>query len=452
MAKYLRGLVTGYGSLGVVVLFTAVTVPLGISQMGLEGWGVWIFCQQASAAICLFESFTQSAFVRLLIQVKDDTGSEIYKKMVSMGRWSFWAQGLLLVLLHLAFASILPWLFPNVSGPSAWMTTFVLGAAALVNQAGKINGQLLYAHQHQDQASLAATAGLLLNLCSTVLLLPRFPGPETMAWSFLAGSAFSQGVYFYLARRSECLPKFPGKPAIRWSDFLPLWQWGRRFFLYSLLNNLSTSLPTLLAGRFLALEMVGVWGVLQRIANLVSQGVLKIPQLAVPALMEMHARGEESQFRKRSQQILWTQNALAGLALGGFATGGDMFLKFWLGESLPMDSWVLPVFTFALLADFDQRFRFDLETIRFQIRRPTIAAFLKIFLILSLVPFFSHLYGFLGMILALAAVYGLFLLPLSLSSAILPAGYSISVRPTLVGAIAFAAAAAAVGLGRLFWP
>lgn len=85
MAKYLRGLATSYGSLGVAVLFTAVTVPLGVAQMGLEGWGVWIFCQQASATICLFESFTQSAFVRLLIQVKDDTGSENYKKNGSYG-------------------------------------------------------------------------------------------------------------------------------------------------------------------------------------------------------------------------------------------------------------------------------------------------------------------------------------------------------------------------------
>lgn len=90
MAKYVRGLVTGYGSLGVVVLSTAITVPIGISKMGLEGWGIWIFCQQASAAICLFESFTQSAFVRLLIQVKDDTGSESYKKMVLMDDGASW--------------------------------------------------------------------------------------------------------------------------------------------------------------------------------------------------------------------------------------------------------------------------------------------------------------------------------------------------------------------------
>jgi len=355
------------------------------------------------------------------------------------------------MILHLAFAFILPWLFPNVSGPSALMTTFIFGAAALVNQIGKINGQLLYAHQHQDRASLAATAGLLLNLLVVVYFLPRFSRPETMAWGFLGGSIFSQILYWFFARQTKCRATYPGTPTIHWGDFQPLWQWGRRFFLYSLLNNLSTSLPTLLAGRFLSLEMVGVWGVLQRIASLVSQGVLKIPQIAVPALMEMHARGEESQFRKRSQQILWTQNTLAGLALGGFATGGDMFLKIWLGESLPMDGWVLPVFTFALLADFDQRFRFDLETIRFQIRRPTIAAFLKIFLILSLAPFFSHLYGLLGMTLALAAVHGLFLLPLSLSSFIFPAGYRLSGQPTLVAAIAFSVAAAGVWLGRLLW-
>ena len=173
LSKYLRGLATSYGGWGVAILSTAITVPLGVAQIGLEGWGVWIFCQQASATICLFENFAQSAFVRLLIEVKDDTGSESYKKMVSMGRWSFWAQGLLLMILHLAFAFSLPWLFPNLSGPSAWMTTFSLGMTALVNQVGKINGQLLYAHQHQDRAALAATAGLLLNLFVLIFSLPR---------------------------------------------------------------------------------------------------------------------------------------------------------------------------------------------------------------------------------------------------------------------------------------
>lgn len=354
-------------------------------------------------------------------------------------------------MLHLAFAFILPWLFPNLSGPSAWMTTLVLGGTALVNQAGKINGQLLYAHQHQDQASLAATAGLLLSLFGVVFFLPRFPRPETMAWALLAGSVGGQFLYWFFAHQSKCRPTFSGSPRICWDDFRPLWQWGRRFFLYSLLNNLSTNLPTLLAGRFLPLEMVGVWGVLQRIANMVSQGVLKVPQLAVPALMEMHARGEESQFRKRSQQILWSQNTLAGLALGGFAAGGDIFLRIWLGKSLPMDTWVLPVFALALLADFDQRFRFDLETVRLQIRRPTFAACLKILLIVLLVPWLSHQYGLLGMAGALGAVYGIFLLPISLSPAFFPPCYSLSGRPTLAGAIAFSAAAIAVWLSKLFW-
>jgi len=225
-----------------------------------------------------------------------------------------------------------------------------------------------------------------------------------MGWALLAGSVGGQFLYWFFVRQSACQPTFSGKPKINWNDFQPLWHWGRRFFFYSFLNNLSTNLPTVLAGRFLSLEMVGVWGVLQRIANLVSQGVLKIPQLAVPALIEMHAQGEESQFRKRSQQILWTQNVLAGLALGGFATGGDIFLRIWLGKSLQMDSWVLAVFSLSLLADFDQRFRFDLETIRLQMTRPTLAAFLKIFLIFLFVPYLSYQYSLLGMTAALGAV------------------------------------------------
>jgi len=445
-SRYVRGLTASYGSLGVGLLFTAVTVPLGISTMGLESWGVWIFCQQASLVICLFESFTQSAFIRLLIQVKDDSGSEDYKRMVVMGRFCFWAQGLLLVACHAAFAALLPRLFPNFTGPTGFMTIWILGMAGFVNQVGKINGQLLYAHQHQDRASLAATVGLLFNLLLVVVCLPRFPQPQTMAWAVLAASIPSQILYWLFARHAGCQPTCPTFPKMRWHDFRPLWFWGRRFFFYSLLDNFSTSLPTLLAGRFLSLEMVGVWGVLQRIYNLMSQAVSKIFQLAVPALMEMHARSEEFQFGKRSDQILWIQNSLAGLGLGIFAASGQDLLRLWLGKSMPLDVWVLPIFSLALLADFDQRARFGLETCRLQMNRPTLAVFLKVVLLLLLTPALSRWYGLQGMALGLWIVFALVLLPLSLLKTLLPNSYSLPGRATIVGLATFT-----IGVGMGWW-
>jgi O-antigen/teichoic acid export membrane protein len=197
-----------------------------------------------------------------------------------------------------------------------------------------------------------------------------------------------------------------------------------------------------LASRFFPLEMVGAWGVLQRIANMVSQAVLKITQTSVPALMEMHARGEEARFFKRSQQILWAQNVFAGLVLGFFAFGGEFLLKVWLGKELPLGGWILPLFTLSLLADFDQRFRFDLETVRLMMRRPTLVAFLKIILILISIPPLGHFYGLTGMVLALATVFGLILLPLSLLK--IPCrSYSLPAVCTLAGAGAYLLAAGA---------
>jgi len=450
LPKYLRALVVSYGNLGVVFLFTAITVPLGIRTMGLEDWGVWVFCQQASAVICLFESFTQSAFVRLLIQVKDDRSSEDYKKMVVMGKFSFCLQGLLLLALHAGFAALLPLLFPNFTSTSGYVTVWILGMSGLVNQIGKVNGQLLYAHQHQDRASFAATAGLFVSLLILIACLPRYPQPQTMAWAFLASSILSQILYWLFARSTGCLPTFLGFPKIRLCDFQPLWIWGRRFFLYSLLDNLASNLPILLAGRFLSLEMVGVWGVLQRIANMMSQTVSKISQLAVPALMEMHARGEEAQFKKRSRQVLWVQNSLAGLGLGILSTGGDVLLKIWLGKPIPLGAWVLPLFTLALLADFDQRTRFGLETVRLQIRRPTFASFLKVSLLLLSIPFLIHFYGLMGMSIALGFVYAVVLLPLSISKTIFPNSYSLSWHSTAGGLAMFVIGSALGLLGKFF--
>lgn len=80
-------------------------------------------------------------------------------------------------------------------------------------------------------------------------------------------------------------------------------------------------------------------------------------------------------------------------------------------------------YTLTLLADFDQRLRFDLETLRLLVRRPTMAALLKIILILLAVPPLSHFYGLTGMTLALGATYGLVLLPWSLTRSLRTVSY-----------------------------
>jgi O-antigen/teichoic acid export membrane protein len=197
--------------------------------------------------------------------------------------------------------------------------------------------------------------------------------------------------------------------------------------------------------------MVGVWGVLQRIANMMSQAVSKVSQLAVPALMEMHARREETRFRKRSRQVLWVQNSLAGFGLGIIATGGDVLLKIWLGKPIPLGAWALPLFTLALLADFDQRARFGLETLRLQIRRPTFASFLKVFLLLLSIPFLIHFYGLTGMSMALAVTYAVFLLPLSISKTLFSNSYSLSWLATAGGFTMFVIGSALGLLGKFFF-
>ena len=292
-------------------------------------------------------------------------------------------------------------------------------------------------HQHQDLAAFAVTAGVLVNLFLAVTFLPRHPQAQTMAWAFFGGSLTTKMLYTFFAFRAGCRPTYPGSPKIGWPDFKPLWFWGRRFFLYSLLDNLASNLPTLLAGRFLSLEMLGVWGVLQRIANMMSQAVQKIPQLAAPALMEMHSRGEETRFRRRSGQVLIIQNCLGGAALGALSFGGDFFLKVWLGKPIPMDCWVLPLFTFGLLADFDQRIRFSMDAIRLQMWRPTIAAVLKVSLILLLVPWMSRFYSLTGMTLALAIISGLVLLPISLVGIFPQTSYCLSPKETVAGLAAY---------------
>ena len=183
--------------------------------------------------------------------------------------------------------------------------------------------------------------------------------------------------------------------------------------------------------------MLGVWGVLQRIANMMSQAVQKIPQLAIPALMEMHARSEESRFYKRGGQILLIQNTLAAAALGILAVWGDFFLKLWLGKELPLGLWILPVFCASLLLDFDQRIRYGFDSLRLHLRRPTAAACLKTFLILLGLPICIHLFGLIGMVAGLAALYGLILLPLAFAKNLFPGSFILPIWPTLIGFFTF---------------
>ena len=153
--------------------------------------------------------------------------------------------------------------------------------------------------------------------------------------------------------------------------------------------------------------------------------------------MEMHSRGEESRFYKRSGQILLIQNVLAAAVLGVFSVWGNFVLKVWLGKELPKDVWIIPIFCVGLLLDFDQRVRFGFDSIRLHFRRPTGAACLKTFLILLGLPLFSHFYGLTGMTAALAALYGLVLLPLTFAKNLFPGSFCLPAKPTLIGFFTF---------------
>ena len=344
--KFLRGLATGYLTLGANILYTAASVPLALAYLSREEFGAWALAQQVAAYLLLLDFGMYSSVSRVVADKKDAVNGGEYGALLVTGGMLFLIQAFLI----LGLGSLLAWFGPdlfrlpaNLAGPFR-ATLLVLAATTALSLCLRSLGIPLWAFQRMDIINLCMTTNLLLGL---VFLWAGFHagwGILSLALAGLPGTLVTGLVYYQTCRRAGHYPRRGswGRPS------LPVLSrclvFGKDIFLISLGTQLANASQIMVISRWVGLEPAAVFSVVTKTYFLAQQIGNKIAQNSVAGLTEIFVRGDRQAFLRRSMHIFlfvtglcsWMGMALI-LANGAFV---DLWTSSKIQSSPALDGWL----------------------------------------------------------------------------------------------------------------
>jgi O-antigen/teichoic acid export membrane protein len=126
--RFVTGLLTGYASLGVNILYTLASVPLALHYLTKQEFGLWALITQLSGYLLLLEFGMSGSVARFLSDHKDDINGGEYGSVLNTGFRVFLIQGILVATLGFLAAKVgptilaLPALFIGI--PIIWTPVF----------------------------------------------------------------------------------------------------------------------------------------------------------------------------------------------------------------------------------------------------------------------------------------------------------------------------------------
>lgn len=344
--KFLRGLATGYLTLGANILFTAASVPLALAYLSREEFGAWALAQQIAGYLLLLDFGMYSAVSRVVADKKDAVHGGEYGALLLTGGLIFLIQALLILGLGSLLAWFGPELFrlpPDLAGPFR-ATLLILAVTTALSLCLRSLGIPLWAFQRMDVINLCMTTNLLLGL---VFLWAGFHagwGMLSLAVAGVPGVLVTGLVYYRTCRRAGHYPRRGcwGRPSLPVLSRCLIF--GRDIFLISLGTQLANASQIMVISRWVGLEPAAVFSVVTKTYFLAQQIGNKIAQNSVAGLTEIFVRGDRQVFLKRSLDMFlgviglctWMGMALI-LVNGAFV---DLWTSSKIQSSPALDGWL----------------------------------------------------------------------------------------------------------------
>ena len=329
--RFAHSLLSGYLLVGVNVLYTLITFPLGLHFLSNEEFGLWTAVMQvAGLNLILIDLGMSGSISRILIDHKDEKNSSNYGTVILTGVLVLCVQAALIAALGSLFSFWLPdWMkipekFWRIFRILMISQCLVLGAG----YAGRIFGFILQAHQRYDICNYLSAGGLALNFLTLWISFKLGFGLYSLLIASIANAVFNI-LFSALAVQSFRLwPQkgYWGRP--KRSVFRELFFYGSDLFLISIAQQLISFSSVPIISRTMGLEAVTIWSGAIKVFMLAQQMVYRIGDFSMGALAEMLVRGERERLKTRFRDIV----ILTGTAATGavaLALCNQSFLTIW---------------------------------------------------------------------------------------------------------------------------
>ncbi|ODU31808.1 MAG: hypothetical protein ABS93_00520 [Thiobacillus sp. SCN 62-729] len=325
---------TGYGLMGVTIVIQLVLVPLYLTHLGKEKFGILAMIMAANNYAAIGITWLSGGMARILAERAAVEDIEGFKAGYAFAKWLYVAYAVLAVTL---FWIVAPWLLPKAIENKEIVIALALASLYLI---------LLYEY-NADRAAFNArhwqAKGNLRELIGQVffatgVLIGLFAGwglPGVIA-AQVVGILTTRALAWYFWRQDAWRLAWM-KPV---ADFKGLWQrvsgkMGRDYVIYGVLL-LTLQADVLLLGWLTDPETVASYYLLWRMPEVVILLLWRIPGSYGPFLIAMDAREEHQALQKNYQRGLYLMIGVAGFAAVIYGLAGQYIVSMWVGENAPL--------------------------------------------------------------------------------------------------------------------
>ena len=330
--KFTRSLLTGYGSIVVNILISLASIPLALSYLTQEQFGLWALALQINGYLGLVDFGMSGAVGRFLADHKDDINGAGYKEHFSTGFLVFAAQAALVAVLGTGFSFFAPSLLAIPSHLAADFRSIliVLCLISSVSIVGRTLAGPLWAFQRMDVVNLGGAIGLILQFI--VMWAAFHLGLGVKSLVVASGSSVLVSVLLcaWTICRHGYLPS-QGWFRPRWPVFKEMFAYGRDGMLLSVGSQLVNATQLTIINRVLGLNAAASFSIATKLYNMSLMLFHKVVESAAPGLAEMYVRGELAKFVSRYWDIVFITLAMAVVGAVAMAAGNSALVSIWTG-------------------------------------------------------------------------------------------------------------------------
>jgi O-antigen/teichoic acid export membrane protein len=351
--RFKHSLISGYVMLAANIFYTFLSVPLALSYLTLEQFGLWALIMQISGYIGLIDAGMSGSISRVLIDHKDKPESGEYGSIIKTGALVGIAQGVIVLLAGTALAFPLGEVLkvpPELRHDLQWL---IIGQAAILcfSFITRILNHVLVAHQRYDISNYGYAIVFVFSLFAMWAGFSLGWGVFAFLAAQVGGAIIITIVQWASVIRLKLLPDRGAWGKASGRRFKELFSYGKDLFLYLIGMQVINASQTILLTRFMGLGTAALWTIATRCYNMVSALIWRTQEYSGPPLAEMYVRGEHDRMRDRLRDVaFFTTNVsiLAGVAL---AVCNNTFMQLWTAgkmEWLPINDLLLGVWLVAL--------------------------------------------------------------------------------------------------------
>ncbi len=334
--RYHATLASGYGLVGLQILLTLASVPLALSFLGKEGFGIWALATQVSVWLLLLDGGMNGALARHLIDHRQDPDKTKLRHCVATGFRVLCAQGLLILGAAYALGVSSDTIFDLTAQQSQEFGEVItlLGVAACIGFFGKIISSWLYACQRLDVCNIVTLGGILVEFALLWFLLNAGCGLASLAWARLIGTILNTTLVAWYGCRHTGFPTRFLFGAWNTPMFRELATFGGGMFLLTLGTQLLNASQTALVAKFMGLGAATIWATAPKLFQIIVQLVSKLWDYRVSYLSLLMAQNNRAALITQFSILFRATAYIGGCGVGVVAAINPIFLSLWTRDTI----------------------------------------------------------------------------------------------------------------------